>query len=545
MSRKKRILFVTEATWLNTGYSVYSKRLLDRLNSLGIYELFELSCFGDPRDNRRLEVPWKCYPNLPSNEQEVQQYESNIDNSYGAWKFEPVAIDCKPDVVLSITDPWMNKYQFYSPFRNCYSLIHMLPLDGCPLDEEWVAEYSKLDKILTYTDWGANLIKPFIDMEKFYGVAPGGASADFERLDNKEQHKNTIGLPKNSIVIGMVARNQQRKLFYQLIQDFSTLYHSLNKDYKSRVYLYLHTAYPDIGWDIPRLLNEYNIGHRVLFTYSCRQCGYVNVTLYKNTKAYCLQCKRDSVVLPRADTGIDTKTLSLIYNLFDIYVQYANMEGLGLSQIEAAYCGVPIISVNYSGMVDIINKLGALSVDPVEFTLDPSTGRKMAIPNKYEFIEKLRKLIFMPDNLRTKLGQEIRAKALQHFTWEKTCDNWIKAINDCPLNNNWYGPSKVHSIPNTIPEKLNTLNNEQFIRWAFTNIAGRPDLSNSYLAVKMLRDLDQGFTSANKFGPYQNDLSFLGQRSKLIGYDRNMVCNELAMLGEIKNRWEYARCSSL
>lgn len=541
MQRKKRILFVTEATWLNTGYAIYSKRLMDRLYSLNNYELFELSCFGDPKDNRRLQVPWKHYPNLPANEEEVKEYESNIDNSFGAWKFENVCLNCKPDIVLSIADPWMNKYQHYSPFRNCYNLIHMLPLDGIPLEEEWVADYSLLDGILTYTDWGANVVKNCININKFFGVAPGGADNDFRPIQNKKQHKINSGLNPNSIIIGMVSRNQPRKLFYKLLEDFSVLLNSLDKEYKERIFLYLHTAYPDIGWDIPRLLNEYNIGHKVLFTYACKQCGFVHASIYKNTKVFCNQCKSDLMILPRADSGIDSNTLSAIYNLFDIYVQYANMEGLGLAQVEAAYCGIPILSVNYSGMVDIIQKIKALPVDPVDFTIDQITGRKTAVPNQKHFVEQVKKLIFMPDNLRLKFGMNIRTNALKHFNWEDTCNNWIKAINSCQIKNNWNNPPRLHNIPPNYPDGMN---NEQFVRWAFMNIAGRPDLCNSYLSMKILRDLDQGFTSANKFGPYQNDMSMLGYRSRLSNYDRNIVCNELALIGQIKNVWEQKRCSN-
>ena len=41
-------------------------------------------------------------------------------------------------------------------------------------------------------------------------------------------------------------------------------------------------------------------------------------------------------------------------NTFDLYVQYANSEGFGLPQVEAAGCGIPVASVDYSAMSSVV-----------------------------------------------------------------------------------------------------------------------------------------------------------------------------------------------
>src|ERR1039458_5556162 len=46
--RKLRILFPTEFTGINTGFSTYSKELLQELYSANNYELAELACVTDP-----------------------------------------------------------------------------------------------------------------------------------------------------------------------------------------------------------------------------------------------------------------------------------------------------------------------------------------------------------------------------------------------------------------------------------------------------------------------------------------------------------------
>ena len=54
--RKKRVLFCSEATYLNTGYATYAREVLSRLHASGKYEIAEFASYGkdgDPRNNFR------------------------------------------------------------------------------------------------------------------------------------------------------------------------------------------------------------------------------------------------------------------------------------------------------------------------------------------------------------------------------------------------------------------------------------------------------------------------------------------------------------
>ena len=45
--RNKKVLFVSEASWMSTGYSVYTKEVLSRLNQIDGLEVAELACYAD------------------------------------------------------------------------------------------------------------------------------------------------------------------------------------------------------------------------------------------------------------------------------------------------------------------------------------------------------------------------------------------------------------------------------------------------------------------------------------------------------------------
>ena len=122
MLRKPKILLCTEASFMHTGYSIYTKEVLTRLYATGKYELAEFAAYSTYDDKRREGIPWKFYANAPheDNEQEHSQYMSRGLNQFGEWRFEDVCLDFRPDIVWDIRDWWMTEFEQRSPFRPFY-----------------------------------------------------------------------------------------------------------------------------------------------------------------------------------------------------------------------------------------------------------------------------------------------------------------------------------------------------------------------------------------------------------------------------------------
>ena len=77
--RKKKVLFVTEASFHATGYSVYTKEVLSRLSKYPELEVAELACYANLNSPELKEVDWKIYPNAPdeNNKEETAYYNSS------------------------------------------------------------------------------------------------------------------------------------------------------------------------------------------------------------------------------------------------------------------------------------------------------------------------------------------------------------------------------------------------------------------------------------------------------------------------------------
>ena len=118
--RKKRILFCSEATFLNTGYATYTREILNYLHSTCKYELAELASYGEKNDPKARNIPWKFYgvlPNQSDSEEEKQRYASSPTNQFGEFRFEEACLDFRPDFVCDIRDFWMCPFIDRSPSR--------------------------------------------------------------------------------------------------------------------------------------------------------------------------------------------------------------------------------------------------------------------------------------------------------------------------------------------------------------------------------------------------------------------------------------------
>jgi hypothetical protein len=103
---KKKILIVNEASYLSTGFSVYGHELLSRLYQNDKYEVAEFAAYGEENPAERPATPWKFYPNVPSDPEELKAYEAKPSNAFGEWRFERVCLDFKPHIVVDWRDWW-------------------------------------------------------------------------------------------------------------------------------------------------------------------------------------------------------------------------------------------------------------------------------------------------------------------------------------------------------------------------------------------------------------------------------------------------------
>lgn len=542
---KLRILYVGNSSYLSSGYSTYSHEVLSRLHKTGKFQLAELGQFGAYDDPRALDLPWKHYPVVPNPAvaEEVAEYTSDQINEYGAYKFERACLDFRADVVVNIDDWWGSEFIYRSPLRRHFHAALMPTCDAVPLMDQWVESYRSADAIFTYTDWAADVMRgygvPVVD------AAPPGADIEvFRPVSDRAAHKASLGIPAGSLVVGTVMRNQARKLFPDLIESFATLRRTGHESIRDKLFLYLHTAHPDMGWDIVRLVLDAGVGDRTLFSYQCRACHHAFPSLLAGATAACPKCKAVAATMPDSSRGLSREQLAGVYQTFDTFVQLSVCEGFGLPQVEAAACGVPVFAVDYSAMSDVVRKVGGFPVKVQRFVTEAATGRRLAYPDNGDLVEQLSRYLAAPSVVKHRREAAARAGAVRHYTYDQTAAVWDKHLSGVVPKRTWGEPPRLHTPRVDAPANLA---DEEFVRWAFSNTLGRPDLAHSFAAVKAARDLMYGTTAGHVMGSIFSDAAAHGRQAfnKLQPFDREHLLNLLIVEAERANRWERERGKAL
>lgn len=531
-----RVLVCSEFSQIGSGYSVYTHELLKGFLSRGI-EFAELASFCRQGDPRIGNCAWKVYPVIPHQQDQKgnEIYNSHPANAFGKHLFEQVLLDYKPTHVIDIRDVWNFSHEFTSPLRDYYSHIIMPAVDSDPQNKTWVELYKKADGVITYCDWAFNLLKNKYGLKNLFGSASPVPPMEFQPLPNKEKIKEGLGLGK-IYVVGTVMRNQPRKLFPKLFSAFKRFITETNRN---DIYLYVHSGYPDI-WEFDELLLEYSLGHKVLFTYKCDRCGLVETSFYKGPFNFCIRCKtpEKTLKLPQTSFPIPQVILNQIYNVFDLYIQYASLEGYGIPLAEAASAGLPSMAVRYSAMETFIREGNCIPLEVSNYQIESETGRRFAIPSEEDTVEKLKSFFSKSDEDQQHMGKLNRV-LYGTRDFNLGINNWIKAIESTKPKLDWNEQPKQFKIHKEHPKGMS---NVGFARWLIIEVLQDPSLLSSYFEARLIRDLDMGVAFIGHDGKYYYEaMGIPSQRFQQ--FNQEIAFGHFCNLRDEKIMWEGRRIS--
>ncbi len=451
---KKRILFVGEASCLNTGFSNIYREIIPRLVATNKYEIAEFGSYvtdDDPNVKAFVKDRWKFYGNNPKNPEEQEAFNQpdpsqpgQNTNQFGRWKFDSILADFRPDIVIDIRDWWMLAYQERSPFRKYFNWLVMPTVDSIPQKEEWIETYTRATYVMAYSDFGINSLrkssprlelrsdppnKPgFIGIDKAPGklhptpLRPGVDLKTFHPRSDKEKAalKQKWGIKPDVPIILLVQRNQARKRISEVMAAFAMMKQTnLDNDVIQKSILIMHTAWPDnaMSIDFPRAIARLQTGYHgvpvkrkgiireINSTFMChnQQCGDVfiapSINLRQHPVIMCPKCGQQTARTPTTGFGITREQLSEVYGMADLMVQMSIAEGCGMPVQEAKACGVPVLLTDYAAI-----------------------SEKGKMPD-YEHINK--------KDYTVHLGGEVMDVAYLYEEPETTCWRAMTSIEDC------------------------------------------------------------------------------------------------------------------
>lgn len=499
---KKRVLFIGEASFLETGFSNYYRQLLPRLMNTEKFEIGEFGSYAGQDDPRGAGIPWKFYGVLPSNENEArvfgnprgseEEQKRYNTNQFGEYKFTEVLLDFKPDIVVGIRDWWMDEYVLRSPYCKDIKFIWMPTVDGMPQATHWIDDYKNVDMIIAYSHFGKKILENQSNNKiKVTDVISAGVDLDtFHPMDRQKlMHKWALRTDKNTNIIGSVMRNQSRKLFPRLIQSYKK-FKNANPTMARHTCLWLHTSYPDVGFDIPEYVKREGLETDVLFTYVCHSCAHVFVSWFLSWDSFdakkkpqwepmgmCEKCGQKTAAMPNTQRGVTREQLAEIYNMFSLYVQASNSEGQGMPIVEAKACGVPVLCVDYSAMSEQGRNGGALPIRVQTLESEGTTGVYRALFDRDDLATKMAQVL-SDDNKEEyeKMKIEARECVEKEYNWDIQYKKWEKILDAVEIQDRsttWDKPVAFLSpIKQNAPAQIC---DEDFVAWCYTNILDKAD----------------------------------------------------------------------
>jgi len=547
--RKKRVLFCSEATFLNTGYATYTREILNYLHSTGKYEIAEMASYGERNDARAKDIPWKFYgvaPNQASqpkaSEEELRAFNSKPTNQFGEFIFEHVCLDFLPDFVCDIRDFWMLEFAERSPFRKLFNWCIMPTVDARPQARQWVATYQSADACLTYSDWAGGVLEDQSGGKiNYLGSSPPSAHPAYKPVEDKRAHKQKMGINPDHKIIGTVMRNQRRKLYPDLFEAFKKF---LDNSGRQDVYLYCHTSYPDLGWNIPELLQEYGISSKVLFTYVCPETKKPFVSHFKGAVAQSPYTGKWGSTLSSVKNGLSYEELSDVINCFDLYTQYANCEGFGLPQVEAAACGVPVCGTDYSAMESVLRKLGGHPISPKGLYKELETGCLRAVPDNDAAAVYFEEFFNMSEEDRVLEGQETRENFETYYQWDLSGQVWedyFDSVEIKPLSDTWGSSPRIHQ-PAQKPQLPENATASSLAKWLIVNVLGEPEKLNTFFEARMINDLTYKQCTVSTGGMYHNEFSAaFDAKNMRESFNFDVAYQQMFDMCQRRNAWEQKR----
>lgn len=300
--------------------------------------------------------------------------------------------ELRPDIFCTLLDtfmmyPWFMDMNF-APAKTAF----YFPSDGggnLPMGCDQVLRH--VDLPIAMAKFGQQQCKEVHNLDTEY-IPHGVWTKQFKPYSKKlrEQKRAEWGL-SNKFVIGVVARNQGRKMLDRTIKAFA----EFAKD-KPDVILLMHSDPEDKAqvFDIRYLIERYKIANKILFT---------------GTKYF---------------KGFTYEQMVDVYNVMDVFFLSTSGEGFGIPTVEAMSCGIPVVATDYTTTQELIVENGLCGL-PVKVAAEitGSWAVERAVMDIEAGVKALNELYDEPQ-LRKQFGKVGREKAIKYYDWQIVIDRF-------------------------------------------------------------------------------------------------------------------------
>ena len=383
-----KILIVTENPSSHTGMAKVGGEIAKILRNVG-HEIVYLCCGSASIEPAKW--PFKLI--------------ARAGDSWGKDIFDDIIYAERPEVVLTIGDPWFFDYLANNNIcrsRELFQWVGYIAIDGEKigggLPNFWAPIVGRMDKIVAYTNYGRNaLLKSFPKLQgKIDVIYHGVDESVFYPLSEIDVQRNkAIQAIKGKFVFLVVARNQGRKNWPELFKAWKIIH---DEKLCPNAMLWPHTYFYDrAGHNMDDMLDTFGLSGTssvVFFQQIARGGGFTQL-------------------LPMRD-------LNGLYNMADALISVGG-EGFGLPVLEAMATKVPCIVLNHSATSELGAEGRAFLAEPTHYL----TGKYLTerpVPSPKEIIRVMERA-YNEEETRKNMSEKAYKFAMEH-TWSRVGKKW-------------------------------------------------------------------------------------------------------------------------
>jgi len=391
--KKHKILMITDAPQLTSGYGTIGRHLATHWHEQG----HEIQYMGWWARGDMEKMPFKVYN------------ATDQRDKWGLKLFPKVIEEFRPDIVWTTGDLWMVYYISKFKGRNSFQSIWYSPIDSegspkimrTPFETiDWIRTMEEFNHVVGQTKFCKDEIRKLCGHDLVKTVIYPGYEPDIFKplgeITKKQLKKQLVG-DENAFVVLFISRNGMRKNPCGAMEAFKLANIPNSK-------IYFHCNFHEArGYDLKEFVNRYDLNDKAVL--SNLKVGH----------------------------GITPEQVNLIYNAADVQILLSSREGFGITALESAACGVPMVFTNANSFKEYAYQFG----EPVKVKAkypEIITGQLMQIPDVQYAAKKLYKL-YKNEKLRNQYSKSGIEFAKNH-TWEKQYERWDEFLEQIDTSKN-------------------------------------------------------------------------------------------------------------
>jgi len=194
---------------------------------------------------------------------------------------------------------------------------------------------------------------------------------------------------------------------------------------------------------------------------------------------------------------------------------------------------------------DVTPKVGGVTIPPLALQTEPQTGRLRAVPDNDGLVEYMKDFFSLPLPNRMIKSRDAVLQTRENYSWDDTANKWydyFKTVDVSQYEQKWQSPLRVKK-PAPYTEQQDMMTNMQFCEWLIKYVLCDERQMHSYLHMRLLRDINNGFTLTYGNNPsYFSEDSVADGRPNVTDFSRKKAYQEILNICTEFNLWEQKRC---